>query len=181
MSDAPPTKEEMLKCLERSGYCLEGRLVKALDALGFFVETNQAHFDERSGKSREIDLVAESYRHVEGGHRTCVKTNLVSAEWMNNATDEYWRIFNWQPVVVVQNDLYVLTENKSGKYELEATAEAKLQLNFHHKGEPKSTMVTFVTEAHLPTFARQVLARDAAVEDQMVKVRLNLSSAPPPA
>jgi hypothetical protein len=39
---------------------MESRIVSALDNGGFFVEPNQVLVDPRSGKSREIDVVAES-------------------------------------------------------------------------------------------------------------------------
>jgi hypothetical protein len=54
----PPTRE-ILECLQRSGYVLESRIVRALADAGYFVEPNQAIADPRTGKSREIDLVAE--------------------------------------------------------------------------------------------------------------------------
>ena len=60
MADAP-SKDEMLSYVQRSGCLLEGRLVKSLNALGLFVEPNQVLLDERTGESREIDLVAEAY------------------------------------------------------------------------------------------------------------------------
>lgn len=51
--------EEVRECLLRSGYVMESRIVERLHANNFFVEPNVAHKDPRTGKSREVDLVAE--------------------------------------------------------------------------------------------------------------------------
>lgn len=54
------SKDVVRECLERSGYLMESRLVRALSAADFFVEPNVSHKDPRTGKAREIDLTAES-------------------------------------------------------------------------------------------------------------------------
>lgn len=59
----PNNLSEIRECLERSGYLLESRLVRSLTDSGYFVEPNQALRDPRTGKSREIDLVAELFRY----------------------------------------------------------------------------------------------------------------------
>ena len=75
--------EQLLECLERSGYLMESRIVRELGARGFFVEPNQVVKDARTGKSREIDLVAEHYSYVPDHRDLCVKTKFV-AEVVNN-------------------------------------------------------------------------------------------------
>jgi len=75
--------EEIEACLERSGYLLESDLVRALTNLGFFVEPNQVIRDVRSGKSREIDLVAEHYAWEPKHRSVCAKTYFV-VEVVNN-------------------------------------------------------------------------------------------------
>ena len=56
-----PTKQEIFECLNRSGYMLESKLVRRLDEASFFVEPNQSISDQRTGKSREIDILAEYF------------------------------------------------------------------------------------------------------------------------
>ncbi len=78
----PISIEEVRECLERSGYLMESRLVRALTAADYFVEPNVSHKDPRTGKAREIDLTAES----SGGYLrqgVCVKTTFV-IEAINN-------------------------------------------------------------------------------------------------
>jgi len=58
-------ENEIIEALKRSGYLLESEISKILAKAGFFVETNQVIEDPLTGKSREIDLIAEYYEHDE--------------------------------------------------------------------------------------------------------------------
>ncbi len=73
------TKDEMIEALKRSGYLLESEISSALSNAGFFVESNQVILDPFTGKSREIDLLAEYYVHrPEGiGSKCCAKIKFV--------------------------------------------------------------------------------------------------------
>ena len=53
----------MIEALNRSGYLLESEISSFLANQGFFVETNQVIEDPITGKSREIDLIAEYYNY----------------------------------------------------------------------------------------------------------------------
>src|SRR5882724_2649577 len=75
--------EKVRECLERSGYLLESRLVRSLTDQGYFVEPNQVVRDPRTGKAREIDLVAEHDRYSPERQNVCVKTYFV-VEAINN-------------------------------------------------------------------------------------------------
>jgi hypothetical protein len=52
-------KKKMSEALRRSGYLMESRIVERLAKAGYFVEPNQKIADSKTGKSREIDLIAE--------------------------------------------------------------------------------------------------------------------------
>lgn len=52
-------KKKMSSALMRSGYLMESRIITNLAKAGFFIEPNQRIGDSRTGKSREIDLIAE--------------------------------------------------------------------------------------------------------------------------
>lgn len=56
------TEKEIIDSLSRSGYLLESEITKKMLHYGFFVESNISVLDPQTGKSREIDLVAELYR-----------------------------------------------------------------------------------------------------------------------
>lgn len=83
------TLKEIRDALERSGYVMESRLVRALVSAGYFVEPNQVICDLRTGKSREIDIVADPSFNFEPEQvnwdliYTTVKTTLV-IEAVNN-------------------------------------------------------------------------------------------------
>jgi hypothetical protein len=57
------TEKEMLDALNRSGYLLEAEISRTLAAAGFFIESNQIIEDPITGKSREIDLIAEYFEY----------------------------------------------------------------------------------------------------------------------
>ena len=61
MENFKPDENEMIKAIKRSGYLFESLISKYLNDYGFFVESNQVIVDPFTGKSREIDLVAETH------------------------------------------------------------------------------------------------------------------------
>ena len=75
--------DDVRECLERSGYLLESRIVRALDGDGYFVEPNQVLRDPRTGKSREIDFVAEYYSYHPGRDRVAVNTYFIGEVYNN--------------------------------------------------------------------------------------------------
>lgn len=104
-------KNDILECLSRSGYLMEGRIIRALNQSGFFVEPNQAILDPLTGKSREIDLIAEvDSRHMKL-NKICVKTFfaieavnnmfpivlLSRREWTPNSPFEYYLKYKYTP------------------------------------------------------------------------------------
>jgi hypothetical protein len=87
MKSSESIESMMSEALLRSGYVLESRIVHELVQNGFFVEPNQRILDPITGKSREIDLVAELWDSVhENLHlnaRVCVAVRFV-CEAKNN-------------------------------------------------------------------------------------------------
>ena len=75
--------EKVRECLERSGYLLESRLVRSLTDHGYFVEPNQIVRDPRTGKGRELDLVAVHSNYNREHQKVCVQTYFV-VEAINN-------------------------------------------------------------------------------------------------
>lgn len=82
-SHADVTLDQIEECLERSGYLLESRVARALDARSFFVDPNQVIRDPITGKSREIDLVAERWVYDPEHRHAFVRTYFVG-EVINN-------------------------------------------------------------------------------------------------
>lgn len=73
------TKEEMLEALNRSGYLMESEISSMLAEFGFFIESNQVIEDKSTGKSREIDLIAEYYNYKEQnlGYKVASKIKFI--------------------------------------------------------------------------------------------------------
>jgi len=72
----PALHDEILVCLQRSGYLLESRLIRTLSSEHFFVEPNIAALDPRTGKTREIDLAVEFFDSESARHGISVKTRF---------------------------------------------------------------------------------------------------------
>jgi hypothetical protein len=68
---------EMLGAISRSGYLLESQISELLTSMKFFVETNQSIQDPSTGKSREIDLLAEYYEYQENNNGVLAKIKFV--------------------------------------------------------------------------------------------------------
>lgn len=73
------------QCLGRSGYFMESRIISSLCKEGFFVEASPSFLDPRTGKAREIDMIAERFDWDGDTHhrRVSVQTNFV-VEAINN-------------------------------------------------------------------------------------------------
>lgn len=52
-------ENKILDALNRSGYLFESEISKKLTTSGYFVESNKVVIDKFTGKSREIDIIAE--------------------------------------------------------------------------------------------------------------------------
>ena len=260
--------EKIRECLERSGYLLESRLVRTLSDQGFFVEPNQALRDPRTGKFREIDLVAEydSDRYLR--QRICVKTYFVveainnrfpfvlmterpwtpsagfesyikyictpepnpftveldlyeekGADWKdlysqycvltkknNNkelmAThpddvygsllklseyvegemelwnsgedlkrDDYWRLFFWNPMLVLSGQLVIAHLHEDGKTELKETPMGRLEFNWHGDEQPRTTVIEVVTEEYFYKRLATVVKKDHEIETKLHELR----------
>ncbi len=55
------SRHDLIEAIKQSGYLLESEIANTLARRGFFIETNQVIEDPITGKSREIDLIAEYY------------------------------------------------------------------------------------------------------------------------
>ena len=81
-AEQPIPIDVIRESLERSGYLMKSRVVRALAAADFFVEPNVTHKDIH-GKARGIDLTAETAGGL-NRRGVCVKTTFV-IQTINNA------------------------------------------------------------------------------------------------
>jgi hypothetical protein len=109
-----PSPEDMLESLRRSGYLLEGRIVDSLNQLNMFVESNVAYLDKKTGVSREVDIVAESYRYSVDRPKLCVKTTFVIEAVNNPLPAVVMTPYRWTPNVDEEQFLpYCITPRES--------------------------------------------------------------------
>lgn len=59
--DSKTIRNKMQAALMRSGYVMESRIVSRLTDSGYFVQPNQRIADPKTGKTREIDFIAEAW------------------------------------------------------------------------------------------------------------------------
>jgi len=265
------TLDEVRECLERSGYLLESRLVRTLTSEGYFVEPNQVIRDRRTGKAREIDLIAEYFNYHPERQKVAVKTNFVveainnrfpfvllterpytpsadfesyikfactpepnpftnefdvyeekGAYWNNlfsqycvittkrgdkelMAThpddvygsllklaeyvedevevwasregledDQYWRMFFWQPMLVLSGQLVSAHFQEDGVVELKETCIGRLEFNWHAEDENRTTVIEILTEEFFLKRLAAVVQKDDELEGKLHLLRQSL-------
>ncbi len=272
MSTEDISLDEVRECLERSGYLLESRLVRSLTDHGYFVEPNQIVRDLRTGKAREIDLVAEYYRYTPERPNLCVQTHFVveainnkfpfvllterpntpktdfesyikvvctpepspildqfdiyeekGADWNNlfsqycvitkksgekkelMAThpddvygsllklseyvedelhawttrdglehDEYWRMFFWQPMLVLSGQLVSAHPLENGTTQLRATNMGRLEFNWHAHDQHRTTVIEVLTEDYFLERLAGIVEKDDELEGKVHALRQRL-------
>jgi len=260
--------DEVRECLERSGYLLESRLVRSLTSHGYFVEPNQVVRDPRTGKAREIDLIAEYDRFNPERRKVFVKTYFVveainnkfpfvllterpytpradfesyikfactpepnpfiakldiyeekGADWENlfsqycaitkkrgdkelMAThpddvygsllklseyvedeldiwatreglenDEYWRMFFWQPMLILSGQLISAHLLEDGTTELRETSMGRLEFNWHAGDQRQTTVIEVLTEEFFLERLAIIVKKDDELEGKLHTLR----------
>ena len=262
--------EKIRECLDRSGYLMESRLVRSLTEQGYFVEPNQVLRDPRTGKSREIDLVAEYYSYNRERPKVCVKTHFVveainnrfpfvltterpytpnadfesyikfaatpepnsfiseldlydekHADWENlfsqyclltkkksdkefmaSHTDDvygallklseyvehalaiwasrdrpdakYWRLFFWQPMLVLSGQLIRMQLRDDDTPELQEVSMGRLEFNWHDDDQPRTTVIEVVTEQFLLKRLATIVEKDDELAEKVHALRRQL-------
>lgn len=70
--------EALLQAIKKSGYLMECEIANTLSKDGFFIETNRVIEDPITGKSRELDLIAEYFdRNAPRIRNVCAKIEFI--------------------------------------------------------------------------------------------------------
>lgn len=270
ISPANVTKEDLIESISNSGYLFESEIVRSLNEKGFFVDPNQCIKDRITGKSREIDIVAEYYEPKLHRKKVTVKTYFIlevknnsfpvvlltersftpnmmfedyqryivtpkfgiesdhflhqidlyqEKKWENlkiysqycsfslkkankelmafhpdefhdsflkmieyiNAEvskwndpeydNKYWRLFFYQPILVIKNDLMILQENQNGEYDLQPINLAKLEFNYFEEEIPTSILIDIVTKDALLELLYSEIELDNKIESKIVRLK----------
>jgi hypothetical protein len=91
--------------------------------------------------------------------------------WPLGESDEYWRLFFWQPVLVLRGDLFVLNDSTDAEPELTSADAGKLEYNFHYRERPETIVVDVVTEERLLNLLKEYVTQDEAIEQQIHEFR----------
>jgi hypothetical protein len=250
---------------------LESRLVRSLTDQGYFVEPNQVLRDPRTGKSREIDLVAEYYSYNRVRRNVCVKTHFVveainnrfpfvltterpstpnadfesyikfaatpepnpfigeldlyeeeQADWENLFSqyclltkkksdkefmashpddvygsllklseyvedavdiwnsrdgledDKFWRLFFWQPMLVLSGQLVSVRLREDGAAELQEVSMGRLEFNWHADDRHRTTVIEVLTEQFFLQRVATIVEKDDALEEKVHALRQRL-------
>jgi len=104
------TEQEMLESLSRSGYLLESEITKLMVQYGFFVESNVSTLDPLTGKSREIDLIAEldhEFNPNEHNRKTIARVEFIFEIKNNNVPLVLLTEYEWSPNIPIWESMKV--------------------------------------------------------------------------
>ncbi len=119
-NDQFPEQNEMIEAIRRSGYLIESQISEMLSNAGFFVETNQVIKDPLTGKSREIDLLAEYYSYQADRSGVVAKVKFVFEAKNNPFPLVLLTQFKSTPNIEIWESLReVITQPQSIEYSIE--------------------------------------------------------------
>ena len=72
-----PSLDDIKSALVKSGYLLEQRICQPIASKGYTLYPNDQYEDDETGKSREIDLVAEKTYIIQGSKTVIISSHLV--------------------------------------------------------------------------------------------------------
>ena len=93
-----------------------------------------------------------------------------SREWPKE--DKFWRLWFWQPILVLGGDLLVATEEDDGTLSINESEGAALIFNFHSNGRPRSVVVQVLPENALMPYLNDVIAVDRRFAAKVHELRL---------
>ena len=79
-----PTKEQIKKAIEKSGYLLEQRICPIIEKYYFLTTPNEQYQDQDTGKSREIDVYANNLNSLYRNEFTDIFEIILLIECKNN-------------------------------------------------------------------------------------------------
>lgn len=81
-----PTRKQIKKAIEKSGYLLEQRICPIIERYGFLTKTNEQYQDQDTGKSREIDVYAVKFNNLYRKEFDGIFEIILLIECKNNST-----------------------------------------------------------------------------------------------
>ncbi len=94
-------------------------------------------------------------------------------EWTNTYTDEYWRLFFWQPILVLSGQLLTAKFSPGGSILLQEVPLARLEFNWHNGDSRKTTIIEFIQENFLLEHMNTIRDQDDALEARIYEIKLS--------
>ncbi len=88
-------------------------------------------------------------------------------EWAVGSLGEYWRLFFWQPMLVVSGQLMTVKHASNGELQFEETALARLEFNWHDGEVRKTTAIEVLREDFLISRLDTIRAQDKAMANRI--------------
>ena len=92
-------------------------------------------------------------------------------EWTNQDSDKYWRLFFWQPMLVVSGQLMTAKFSTDGSLQLHEVTLARLEFNWHDAESRRTTVVEVVREDFLMERVEAIRTQDDDIEHRMADFR----------
>ena len=94
-------------------------------------------------------------------------------DWTAEETGKYWRLFVWQPMLVVSGQLLTAKLSPEGEVQLQETPLARLEFNWHDGDSRKTTVIEVVREDFLLERVEFLRAQDDALEARIHALKLS--------
>ena len=99
--------------------------------------------------------------------------------WTSEQQGEYWRLFYWQPILVVSGRLMTAKVSLDGTLQLQEAPLARLEFNWHDADVRRTTVIEVVHEDFLLERLEAVRQQDELTGQRMAAFALEFKSSSP--
>jgi hypothetical protein len=110
--------------------------------------------------------------------KMCEYIDFMSAFWNSRKmNDEYWRVFFYKPILVLKNNLLLLTQDDKSNYSLNEIIRGKLEFNYYNETIPSTMLIDIVTEKGLWGLLEEEISYDENIEKKMWELKARSAKA----
>ncbi len=91
--------------------------------------------------------------------------------WISAETGQYWRVFIWQPMLVVSGQLLTAKISSEGVVTLEDTRLARLEFNWHDGDSRKTTVIQVIREDYVLEHLNFMRSQDDKLEADIYELK----------
>lgn len=142
-------------------------LIESNDANIF---TQYCSFSEKKDKSKELMACHPEALHS-GFSKIVQHCDDMVGTWGEGMADEYFRVFLWLPILLINDGLYELDIESNDQPTLNKVEWSKLIFNYHRGEIQKNAIIYVVTKHSLKKFLIEMLETGKTIETQMIKAK----------